>query len=242
MPAPRSSRFANGLFNAKRSVNEGQPVGFTADTIERLNFFASGAPHGLGGENVPSEELVRALELPSEYTSLLISGDNYLGHTSMPTGTLAYFETSPVNPAAGQAVQFDARFARTKSGGTGGLQYYWDFGDGSHATGKTVTHAYSGPQWADAKLVVVKGDSSKWGMYRQAIAVGNPAGSAPATPACGTFSAAERSALIADAKAVLKGKSLPTARKTKAVKAKAKLKAHKARKTIHATTKKGGRS
>ena len=42
-------------------------------------------------------------------------------------------------------------------------------------------------------------------MYRQAVAVNSPSGSPPATPACGTFSAAERNALIAAAKAVLKG-------------------------------------
>jgi hypothetical protein len=77
-------------------------------------------------------------------------------------------------------------------------------------------------------------------MYRQAVAVGSPSGSAPSTPACGTFSAAERSALIADAKAALKGKSLPNAKKTKATRVKAK--AHRAKRTIHATSKKGGRS
>src|SRR5262249_15793235 len=214
------------------NVNEGQPVGFTADTIERLNFFASGAPHGLGGEDRPSDELIRALELPATYTALLVSGDNYLGHAAMPTGALAYFETSPVNPAAGQAVQFDAKFARTKTGGTGGLQYYWDFGDGTHATGKTVTHTYASPQWADAKLVVVKGDSSKWGMYRRAVAVGTPPGSAPAPPACGTFSASERSALITAAKAAIKGKLLPAAKKAskakRATKAKLKVRALRA--------------
>jgi hypothetical protein len=61
--------------------------------------------------------------------------------------------------------------------------------------------------WADVKLVVVKGNSSKWGMYRQAVAVHSPSGSPPATPACGTFSAAERSALVTAAKAAVKGKS-----------------------------------
>ena len=30
-------------------VNQGQPVGFTGDTLEHLNFLASGAPHGIGG-------------------------------------------------------------------------------------------------------------------------------------------------------------------------------------------------
>jgi hypothetical protein len=130
---------------------------------------------------------------------------------AQPKGTLAYFETDPVNPVGTRTVHFDASFARAKGGGTAGLQYYWDFGDGTHATGRTVNHTYASSMWADAKLVVVKGDSSKWGMYRQAIAVDSPSGSAPSTPACGTFSAAERDALVKAAKAALKGKTAASA-------------------------------
>jgi hypothetical protein len=212
LAAPLARAHASGVpFN----VNQGQPVGFTGDTLEHLNFFASGAPHGLGGETAPSEELLRALELPSEYTSLLISGSDYLGSAARPTGTLAYFETDPVNPDSTLTVNFDAGFSRTKSGGTGGLQYYWQFGDGTHAVGKTVHHTYSSPIWADVKLVVVKGNSSKWGMYRQAVAVDSPSGWAPATPACGTFSASERADLVAAAKAAIKGHALQPTRRVK---------------------------
>jgi hypothetical protein len=65
-----------------------------------------------------------------------------------------------------------------------------------------VSHTYAAAQWADVKLVVAKGsDDSTWGVYRQALAVNSPTGSAPATPACGTLSAAERGTLITDAKA-----------------------------------------
>ena len=201
LSAPLKNAHASGIpFN----VNQGQPVGFTGDTLEHLNFFASGAPHGLDGETSPTEELLRALELPSQYTALLASGSDYLGAAPAPTGTVAYFETSPVRPTATNTVTFDASFARTSDGGKAGLQYYWEFGDGTHAVGETVTHTYSGPQWADVNLVVVKGDQTKWGMYRQAVAVHSPSGSPPTTPACGTFSAAERNALIAAAKAVLR--------------------------------------
>jgi hypothetical protein len=49
-------------------------------------------------------------------------------------------------------------------------------------------------------------------MYRQAVAVDSPAGSAPSTPRCGTFSAGERTALIAAATAALKEKPQPTGR------------------------------
>lgn len=190
------------------NVNQGQPVGFTGDTLEHLNFFASGAPHGLGGETDPTEELLRALELPATYTALLVSGSNYLGAVPKPSGTVAYFETNPVNPTSTLTVNFDAGFSRASDGGQAGLQYYWDFGDGTHAVGQTVSHTYSAPRWADVKLVVVKGDSSNWGMYRQAVAVNSPTGAAPSTPACGTFSAAEQAQLIKDAKAVLKPKPL----------------------------------
>ena len=185
-------------------VNQGQPVGFTGDTVEHLNFFASGAPHGLDGEASPTEELLRALELPSQYTAMLASGSDYLGATDAPSGTVAYFETDPVKPTSTTTVRFDASFARTKNGTRNGLQYYWDFGDGTHGVGETVSHTYSGPVWADVKLVVVNGAPSKWGMYRQAVAVDSPSGSAPDTPACGTFSPAERDALIAAAQAVFR--------------------------------------
>jgi hypothetical protein len=187
-------------------VNEGQPVGMTGDSVEHLNMWASGAPHGVDDESQPTQELLRALELPATYTALLVSNNKYLGAVPAPTGTVAYFETDPVNPASTTTVKFDASFARGGDGTTDGLSYYWDFGDGTHATGKTVSHTYAAAQWADAKLVVAKGsDDSTWGVYRQAVAVNSPSGAAPSTPACGTFSAAERSALITAAKAGFSG-------------------------------------
>ncbi len=195
-------------------VNEGQPVGMTGDSIEHLNMWASGAPHGVDGETQPTDELIRALELPATYTALLASSPKYLGADAAPKGTVAYFETSPVNPETTKTVSFDASFARGADGTTNGLSYYWDFGDGTHATGMTVSHTYTAAQWADVKLVVAKGsDDSTWGSYRQALAVNSPSGSAPSTPACGTFSAAERTALITDAKAAGINGSSPAERR-----------------------------
>jgi len=203
LTAPLRTAHASGV---RFHVNEGQPVGFTADTIEHLNFFASGAPHGLGGETVPTEELLRALELPATYTALLASKSDYLGSAPAPDGAIAYFETDPVNPRTTLTVTFDAKFARKKNGETGGLKYYWDFGDGTHAVGQKVTHTFASPMWADVKLVVASGNSDTWGTYRQAVAVENPSGSAPSTPACGTLSAAERNALVTAATAAFRGR------------------------------------
>jgi hypothetical protein len=191
-------------------VDEGQPVGMTGDSVEHLNMWASGAPHGIDDESQPTQELIRALELPATYTALLVSGPNYLGATPAPTGAVAYFETTPVNPTSTLTVSYDASFARAADGTTNGLTYYWEFGDGTHATGKTVSHTYAAAQWADVKLVVASGsDDTKWGVYRQALAVNSPTGSAPATPACGTFSTAERSTVITNAKAAFAGGGTP---------------------------------
>jgi hypothetical protein len=179
------------------NVNEGQPVGYTGDTIEHLNYFASGAPHGPAGPGQPSVELQRALELPAQWTSLLLAGSHYLGSTAHPSSPVAYFETNPVKPTSTSTVTFDAGFSRDASGSSNGLKYYWDFGDGTHATGQTVTHTFSSPIYADVKLAVGKGNA--WGLYRQAVAVNSPSGPPPATNPCGTFTAAESASLISAA-------------------------------------------
>jgi hypothetical protein len=187
-------------------VNEPQPVGMTGDSVEHLNMWASGAPHGIDDESQPTQELLRALELPATYTSLLVTGSKYLGADAAPKGNVAYFETDPVNPTSTLTVKFDASFARAADGSTSGLTYYWDFGDGTHATGMSVSHTYTAAQWADVKLVVGNGGAdTTWGVYRQALAVNSPTGSAPATPACGTLSDTERATAITNAKAAFGG-------------------------------------
>ncbi len=135
----------------------------------------------------PTEELLRALELPATYTALLVAGDSYLGAVDKPKGTIAYFETDPVNPTGTRTVTFDAGFGRADNGDSKGLKYYWDFGDGTFAVGEKVTHTFASSMWADVKLVVAKGADKDWGTYRQAVAVDSPSGAAPSTPACGTL-------------------------------------------------------
>jgi hypothetical protein len=179
------------------NVNENQPVGYLSDSIEHLNYFAGGAPHGRQPQQ-PTEELKRALELPAQWTSMLLAGDNYLGAVDRPRNPVAYFETTPVRPDDTLTVTFDAGFSRDARGRADGLKYYWDFGDGTHAAGRRVTHTYQTAIHADVKLAVGRGGA--WGLYRQAVAVDRPAGSAPPTNACGTFSPGESASLIAAAK------------------------------------------
>lgn len=177
-------------------VNENQPVGYLSDSIEHLNYFAGGAPHGLQPQQ-PTEELKRALELPAQWTSLLLSGDGGLGSTAHPSKPVAYFETTPAKPDSTLTVTFDASFSRDERGSSEGLQYYWDFGDGTHAVGQRVTHTYTAATYADVKLAVRKG--ADWGLYRQAVAVDNPGSPPPPTDPCGSFSQADSANLIAAA-------------------------------------------
>jgi hypothetical protein len=178
-------------------VNENQPVGYLSDSLEHLNYFAGGAPHGLK-ETQPTEELKRALELPAQWTSLLLAGDDHLGATDRSKTPIAYFETNPAKPDSTLTVTFDGSFSRNKNGTTDGLKYYWDFGDGTHATGERVTHTFRGPIFADVKLAVGHGDD--WSVYRQAVSVDRPSTSAPPTNPCGTFTHDESASLIAAAK------------------------------------------
>ena len=181
------------------NVNEPQPIGMTGDSVEHLNMWASGAPHGIDGRvPQPTEELLRALELPATYTALLVSGNDYLGAVNGAEERSRVLRDGP-----GQSgLDPDGRLRREASGvndkgDTVGLKYYWDFGDGTTAVGKTVTHTFASPVWADVKLVVAQGgNTDKWGVYRQAVAVDSPSGAAPSTPACGTLSAAERDSLV----------------------------------------------
>ena len=164
------------------------------DDIQHLNYWASGTPHGVAGLDAPSEELRRALELPSTWTDYLVSRPEYGGAVARPNGPVAYFEPSPVNPGNGTTVDFDASFS-ADAGNTGKLTYYWDFGDGTVATGRQVSHTYAGPTFADVKLVVVDRHGHR-SAYRQAVAVGGTTATAPATPACGTMSNTEAAAVM----------------------------------------------
>jgi PKD domain/Peptidase family M28 len=184
----------------------------TNDTIANLNFWASGTVHGSGGPTSPSTELIRGLELPATWTAYLIQRDAYGGDAPAPTSPVAYFETSPVQPKTTLTVTFNAAFSRSADGGRKGLEYFWDFGDGTTALGgPVVTHTYSAPLYADVKLAVFGGGASGGpvsgdavGTYRQAVPVGfDPAAAGspppPATDPCGTLTAGERAAIIAQA-------------------------------------------
>jgi PKD domain/Peptidase family M28 len=199
-------------YTSKPTLNQYAGYDTSDDTIQHLNYWASGTTHGPGGVDQPSEELRRALELPATWTDYLIQKDAYGGASVKRHRPIAYFETDPAKPTTTNTVTFDASFSRTQRGTTGGLEYYWDFGDGTKlaTTSPTVSHTFSStsPHWYDVKLAVYDG---RWSFYRQAVAVefqptlfpATPPAGEPAPPntgPCGTLTAGEQSALESQAR------------------------------------------
>lgn len=162
------------------------------DNMTHFNLMTSGTTGGTLGQT-GSVELKRALELPMTWTLYLIARPEYVGAAAHPTKPVAYFEALPTAPTVGERVKFNG--LDTAANGNGALKYSWDFGDGSHATGATPTHAYAHAGWYLTKLAVLAADGRTSG-YEQLVKVGHPTSARPASNACGLVSAADVSALL----------------------------------------------
>jgi PKD domain len=164
-----------------------------SDNLPNLNFFAGGEVHGPGGYDKPSEGLLRGVEFVATYFSYAVASDALGGKVTKPDRPIAYFEQSPKKATATNTVTYDAGFSRDADGNADGLEYYWDFGDGS-AVQKTnnprVTHTFPAKAgWRDVKLMVSKGDGTKTttnvGDYRQVEPINFAPTYYPATPPAG---------------------------------------------------------
>ncbi len=164
-----------------------------SDNIPNLNFYAGGEVHGPGGYDKPSEGLLRGVEFVATYFSYAVASDALGGKVAKPNRPIAYFEQIPKKATATNTVTYDAGFSRDVDGNTDGLEYYWDFGDGSapqKTNHPTVTHTFpTQAGWHDVKLMVSKGDGTKTttnvGDYRQVEPINFAPTYYPATPPAG---------------------------------------------------------
>ena len=174
-----------------------------SDNFSNLNFWASGTVHGPGGFDKPSEGLLRGVEFIATWFSYAIASPQEGGAVAQPNRPIAYFEMTPKKPTAQTTVTFDAGFSRTKSGNTDGLDYYWDFGDGSPMVmtdNPQIQHTFpTQAAWRDVKLLVAGAgqwnDPSKFGSFRQVEPIDffptyYPALAPPTEPAAPTTGAA----------------------------------------------------
>jgi hypothetical protein len=199
-----------------------------SDNFPNLNFYAGGEVHGPGGYDKPSEGLLRGVEFVATYFSYAVASDALGGKVARPNHPIAFFEQYPKKATATNTVTYDAGFSRDADGDTAGLEYYWDFGDGS-APQKTnvprVTHTFpTKGGWHDVKLLVSKGDGQKTtdnvGTYRQVEPINFyptyypatppaseplPPTTGPAADPCGVLSPDELSAFVNTANGPVQG-------------------------------------
>jgi PKD domain-containing protein len=195
----------------------------TSDYFSNLNYWASGTVHGPGGYDKPSEGLLRGVEFIATWFSYVLAAPEEGGAVKQPNRPIAYFEMTPKKPTAQTTVTFDAGFSRSKNGGTDGLTYYWDFGDGSPMVATTnpiIQHTFpTEAAWRDVKLLVGgpgQGNApDKWASFRQLEPIDFfptyypalvppteplPPATGPQADPCGALGDAEQSALIAEAR------------------------------------------
>ncbi len=70
----------------------------------------------------------------------------------------AAFDVVPAEPTVDETVSFDATGSSDPDGSI--TSYEWDFGDGTTATGETVTHEYGAPGTRTVTLTVTDGDGT----------------------------------------------------------------------------------
>ena len=105
------------------------------DTIQLMNTFASGS-------SKKAEALVLALALPGMLTTWMLNQPAILGQTTTDNNPIAAI--SDIGPTVvNQSITLDATASYDLNNNT--LNYTWDFGDGSTATGITVNHTYTRP-------------------------------------------------------------------------------------------------
>jgi len=162
------------------------------DNLAHLNFLAD----GVANPSTVTEALRRALELPATWTLYLLARPEYTGSVTRTAAPIAYFEALPTKVAPGHPVQFDASGSVSRGGGK--LRYYWDFGDGTHASGMRVSHTYRRRGWYDAVLTIVDARGRISG-YRAGVKIGN-ASHPPATDSCGLVSRAQELRVIRESR------------------------------------------
>lgn len=92
-----------------------------------------------------------------------------------PSGLAPHFTFSPTSPLEGQPVFFEAcndpNLAACAAPGNPVVTYAWDFGNGSSAFGRTVTHTFNGPRSYFVRLTITDGAGRSQAMTRT-VAVG----------------------------------------------------------------------
>lgn len=111
------------------------PYDQAQDTIQLMNTYADGSSQR-------SNALMLALALPGELTIWMLHQANILGDAPQSTYPIAAIsDIGRVQP--GQALTLDAKATWQPASDSSAIHYNWNFGDGTQASGSTVSHIYA---------------------------------------------------------------------------------------------------
>ena len=137
------------------------------DNMQTLNAYTGGSD-GSGGHDLTgrsfSEGWIKGMEMCAHMLAWGMVQPEQGGATPVADGPVAYYEALPNEAGVGDPVTFDARGTHRLGDGKvayDGLTYAWDFGDGTSASGDTVSHAYARKGVYDSRLTVTDAATGK---------------------------------------------------------------------------------
>ncbi len=118
------------------------------DTVALMNQYT-------GGSGAKSAGTVLSLALPAVVSLWMLIQPDVMGLAPAPTGPVGTISDLPNHLQPGSALALSAAGAYSPAGGT--LNYRWDFGDGTTASGQQVTHTWASAGSYPLKLTLQDG-------------------------------------------------------------------------------------
>ncbi|MDP9403877.1 MAG: M28 family peptidase [Actinomycetota bacterium] len=119
------------------------------DNLQTLNAFTSADQTG----NTFSEGWMKGMEMCAHLLASFMLQPEQSAPRRAADGPVAYFEALPNEATVGKPVRFDAAGSHVVGDAAAPLEYRWDFGDGTTATGARVEHVYDRATDKDKPLI-----------------------------------------------------------------------------------------
>ena len=129
-----SGNFDTGPNGKPTPEHPGYPFDTSVDTIQLMNTFADGSSQ-------QSQALTLALALPGMITTWMLNQPAILGSASADANPIAAISDIG-QTQIGQSIALDAKASLDPNGSNNRLSYAWQFGDGTTASGVSITHTY----------------------------------------------------------------------------------------------------
>jgi len=162
---PCATLVGNSTYYDPNAPPGSYPYDQPQDTIQLMNIFAS-------GNSQQSQALTLALGLPGMLTTWMLSQPAILGQVPADGKPIAALSNiGPARPGRPMSFASEAAYDPTQPGSS--LSYRWDFGDGSGASGRQVSHTYASAGTYTLSLTVTSPTDGTRIITKQ-ISVGTP--------------------------------------------------------------------